>query len=239
MGSALAKPDVRLVVVGPEGRINMGFILRLAKNFGINDLCVVSPQFDLSDPEVREFAARGAELLSSVAVKSSVEECLSGVRLSICTTSIADLESDVLRQSLPPYLLSYVLPKSGKVALVFGRESVGLKREELDKCDLVSTLDTGTDYNVLNLSHAVAIYMYEVLRASMRESYEVSECEENVLKALRKELEELSKLLDDDKGVRAFRNILFRANPRNPECGALYRVLKKIVFQLRSRDTHT
>ncbi|MGC8974635.1 MAG: RNA methyltransferase [Thermoprotei archaeon] len=239
MGSVLSKPSIRLVIVGPEGRINMGFILRLAKNFGIDDLCVVSPQFDLSDPEVKEFAARGAELLSSIVVKSSVEECLSGVRLSICTTSVADLESDVLRQSVPPYLLSYVLPRTGKVALVFGRESVGLKREELDKCDLVSTLDTGTDYNVLNLSHAIAIYLYEVLRASLRKSYEASECDENVLRALRKELEELSLLLDDEKGIRAFRNILFRANPRNPECGALYRALKKIVFQLKSRNSHT
>ncbi|MEM0474762.1 MAG: TrmH family RNA methyltransferase [Zestosphaera sp.] len=239
MGSVLNRPDIRLVVVGPEGRINMGFILRLAKNFGINDICVVNPQFDLSDSEVKEFAARGAELLSNVVIKSSIEECLSDVKLSICTTSIADLESDVLRQSVPPYLLSYVLPKTGKIALVFGRESVGLKREELDKCDLVSTLDTGTDYNVLNLSHAIAIYMYEVLRASMRESYEANECDENVVRALRRELEELNSLLNDEKGIRALRNVLFRANPRNPECGALYRVLKKIVFQLKSRDSHT
>lgn len=239
MGSVLGRPNIRLVVVGPEGRINMGFILRLARNFGINDVCVVSPQFDLSDSEVKEFAARGAELLSSVVVKSSIEECLSDVRLSVCTTSIADLESDVLRQSVPPYLLGYVLPKTGKVALVFGRESVGLRREELDKCDLVSTLDTGTDYNVLNLSHAIAIYMYEVLRASVKESYEANECDENVLKALKRELEELSLILDDEKGIRAFKNILFRANPRNPECGALYRVLKKIVFQLKSRNLHT
>ncbi|MFN3268581.1 MAG: TrmH family RNA methyltransferase [Zestosphaera sp.] len=235
----MGRPSIRLVVVGPEGRINLGFILRLARNFGIDDICVVNPQFDLSDPEIKEFAARGAELLGNVVVKSSIEECLSNVKLSICTTSIADLESDVLRQSLPPYLLSYVLPKTGKVALVFGRESVGLKREELSKCDLVSTLDTGTDYNVLNLSHAVAIYMYEVLRASVGESYEASECDEDVLRALRRELEELDSLLDDEKGIRALRNILFRANPRNPECGALYRILKKIVFQLKSRNSHT
>lgn len=239
MGIVLSRFGIRLVLVGPEGRINMGFILRLARNFGIDDLCVVNPQFDLNDPEVEEFAARGAELLSKVVIKSSVDECLSDVRLSICTTSIADLESDVLRQSIPPHFLSYVLPKTGKVALVFGRESVGLKREELDKCDLVSTLDTGTDYNVLNLSHAVAIYLYEFFRASISESYEVSECDENLLRALRRELEELSLLLDDEKGVRALRNILFRANPRNPECGALYRILKKIIFQLKSEDSHT
>ncbi|MEM1765267.1 MAG: hypothetical protein QXY89_02615 [Zestosphaera sp.] len=30
-------------------------------------------------------------------------------------------------------------------------------------------------------------------------------------------LEELNSLLNDGKGIRALRNVLFRANPRNPE----------------------
>lgn len=227
----MSQRSVRLVIVGPEGRINMGFILRLAKNFGVSDLCVVDPQFNLDDPEVREFAARGAELLDSVAVKPSVEECLTGVKLSICTTSIGDLESDVLRQSLPPHLLRYALPKSGTVALVFGRESVGLRREELEKCDLISSLNTGTDYNVLNLSHAVAIYLYEFFREPIAELYERSECGEDVLKALRREMEVLASVSGEEKGVRALKNVVFRANPRNPECGALYKLLKKILFQ--------
>ncbi|MEM2021334.1 MAG: TrmH family RNA methyltransferase, partial [Zestosphaera sp.] len=229
----MGQQGLRLVLVGPEGRVNMGFILRLARNFGIEDLCVADPQFGLDDVEVREFAARGAELLGKVVVKTSLDECLSGVRLSICTTSIGFLESDVLRQSLPPHLLKYVLPKSGTVALVFGRESVGLRREELEKCDLISSLETGTDYNVLNLSHAVGIYLYELHREEVLEVYERNECTEDVLKALRRELEELKTLSDDEKGVRALKNLVFRANPRNPECGALYRLLKKIIFKLK------
>lgn len=228
----LSQRNVKLVIVGPEGRINLGFILRLAKNFGVDDLCVVDPQFDLNDPEVKEFAAKGAELLDSVMVKSSIEECLTGVRLSICTTSIGDLESDVLRQSLPPHFLRYVLPKSGTVALVFGRESVGLRREELEKCDLISSLDTRTDYNVLNLSHAVAIYLYEFFREPLAELHEKSECGEDVLRTLRRELEVLAAVSGEEKGVRALKNVIFRANPRNPECGALYKLLKKILFYL-------
>ncbi|MEM4485722.1 MAG: TrmH family RNA methyltransferase [Zestosphaera sp.] len=235
----MSQRSVRLVVVGPEGRINMGFILRLARNFGVSDLCVADPQFSVDDPEVREFAARGAELLGSIMVKSSVEECLSGVRLSICTTSIGSLESDVLRQSLPPHLLKYVLPKSGTVALVFGRESVGLRREELEKCDLVSSLDTGTDYNILNLSHAVAIYLYEVFREPLAELHGGGECGDDVLKALRREMEELAVMVGEERGVRALKNLVFRANPRNPECGALYKLLKKVLFQLRRTSSQT
>jgi len=81
--------ELRLVLVEPEGRINFGYILRLCRNFGIGDICVVKPKFDLRDPEVLNFAAGGANLVESVKVLESLEECLRGVDYSICTTAVA------------------------------------------------------------------------------------------------------------------------------------------------------
>jgi len=43
------------------------------------------------------------------------------------------------------------------VALVFGNETRGLKREDLDRCDLVIRVPTDPDFPVLNLAQAVAI----------------------------------------------------------------------------------
>ncbi|MEM3131393.1 MAG: TrmH family RNA methyltransferase, partial [Sulfolobales archaeon] len=53
---------IRLVLVEPEGRMNFGQILRLSRNFGIDDICVVNPKFDIGDKEVIDFAAGGAVL---------------------------------------------------------------------------------------------------------------------------------------------------------------------------------
>ena len=57
---------LRVVLVEPEGRINFGFVLRLARNFSVQDICVVKPKFDLKDPEVLEFAAGGVEAVEFV-----------------------------------------------------------------------------------------------------------------------------------------------------------------------------
>lgn len=222
---------LRLVIVEPEGRINMGFILRLAKNFEVDEICVVNPQFQINDPEVIEFSAKGADLIGKVIVRNSLSECLEGVKLSVCTTAIADPESDVLRHGIQPEVLRYVIPHDGVLALVFGRESVGLRRDELRECDIVSTLETGSEYNVLNLSHAVAIYLYEVRKTLINQRVKPGyECSEDVLKAIRRELSSLSIALNDEKGVRALRNLIFRSAPRAAECSALYRLLKSLRY---------
>jgi TrmH family RNA methyltransferase len=43
------------------------------------------------------------------------------------------------------------------VALVFGNETRGLRREDLDRCDLVINSPTEEDFPVLNLAQSIAI----------------------------------------------------------------------------------
>ena len=54
-----------------------------------------------------------------------------------------------------------ILGRRGKggTALVFGNETRGLCREDLDRCDLVVRLPTNADFPVLNLTQAVAILL--------------------------------------------------------------------------------
>ena len=55
----------------------------------------------------------------------------------------------------------------GRVALVFGEEGVGLSTPELDLCDLLATIPTWEGYPICNLSHAVAVMLYEFSRSSV------------------------------------------------------------------------
>jgi TrmH family RNA methyltransferase len=219
----------RLVLVSPEGRINMGFTLRLAKNFDIKEICLVNPQFSLDDPEIKEFAAKGADFLSKVRVEENLSNCLEGSRLTICTTSKFSSD-DVLRQGIHPHMLKFIIPPSGDVSLVFGRESVGLTRDELKQCDVISTLDTGSKYNVLNLSHAISIYLYEL--SLMKEKVEGEFCDLFTTNGVRKLFNALYNLSKNKRGVIALKHMFFRSNPRRPECGAIYRLLKEFVKAL-------
>ncbi len=224
----------RLVIIGPEGRINMGFILRLAKNFNIKEICLVNPKFSLEDPEIKEFAAKGVDFLSKVRTEENFSDCLRGSRLTICTTSKSSRD-DVLRQGIHPHLLRFILPPSGDISLVFGRESVGLTRDELKECDIISTLETGSEYNVLNLSHAVSIYLYEL--NMINETIGGDSCNPYTTNGIRNLFNTLYTLSKNKRGVIALKHVFFRSNPRKPECGAIYKLLKEFIKALEKHES--
>ncbi|RLG78691.1 MAG: hypothetical protein DRO10_02325, partial [Thermoprotei archaeon] len=58
------------------------------------------------------------------------------------------------------------------------------------------------------------------------------ECSDRSLKSLRRVLRELEALTGDVRGVQALKNVIFRSGPRKPECGALYKFLKKLKYRL-------
>ncbi len=218
---------VRLVLVEPEGKVNFGQILRLCRNFGVDDICAVNPRFDVRDEEVIRFAAGGASLVDRVRVTSSLAECLEGTDFSVCTTSIAGAPDDPLRQAVAPRAIPLLLPRGSRVALVFGRESVGLTRSELTLCSLVSTLVTPSDYNVLNLSHAVALYLYELLGRGFEEVVVGERCPGDYVGILSKYLEKLGTAYEfNEYEIAALRRIVSKALLTKAECRVLYRFLK-------------
>ena len=48
------------------------------------------------------------------------------------------------------------------MALVFGREDIGLTQEQLTRCDILVNIPSNEEYPILNLSHAATIVMYEI-----------------------------------------------------------------------------
>ena len=55
-----------------------------------------------------------------------------------------------------------VAESSGKVVVSFGRESRGLKNDELQKCHYHVNIPTGEAYGSLNLAMAVQVLTYEI-----------------------------------------------------------------------------
>ena len=222
---------IRITLVEPEGKINFAFILRLAKNFGIEDICVVKPRFSIKDPEVLRFATRGIDLIEKgkVVVRETLNDCLENSKVVVCTTSKERGSRDVLRVAVSPVFLSLILPRTGTITLIFGRESTGLTREELKVCDIVSVIETGTSYNVLNLSHAVAIYLYELTARRCETGVFGNECSNETYKAMLREAWKISSALGKDEAYLVLKRILARASLRGKECGVLYKLFKSIA----------
>ncbi len=154
---------IRLVLVGVEGAINLGMIARLADNFDVDEFYLVNPKADIE--EAREYAVKAAYRLDNAIIVDRLDKALEGVSLSICTSAKSST-NDPLRVSVDPRTAaSKASITKGTVALVMGRESVGLTRRELEKCMILSTIPASRRYPALNLANATAIYLYELFLA--------------------------------------------------------------------------
>ncbi len=161
---------LRLVVVGPEGPVNLGFIARLAENFEVDELAIVSPQASVA--ESLRWAAKAWHRLLSASFFPDLRDALRGVDLSICTSDESSAR-DLLRTAVTPEEAAAEATRRGLVALVLGRESVGLTREELSLCDMLCTIPASERYRALNVSNAAAVLLYEIYKA--RKSPRISE----------------------------------------------------------------
>ncbi len=148
-------PLAAVILVEPWLAGNIGAAMRVAANFGVRRFELIRPAVAADDPEVLRWAC-GAE---------SRIECRSWKSLGDASSSYRTLAASASgrgRANLPvvePRAATTILAERGLegVALVFGNETRGLSREDLDRCDLVIRVPTDLEFPVLNLAQSVAI----------------------------------------------------------------------------------
>lgn len=157
--------EVRVVLVEPEYEINIGYIARVMKNFGLTELYIVNPKTALSS-EALIFAAHAKDIVKNAVTVNSIQEAVKGVEVIIGTTAKpAESPRNILRISMKPEdVAGKIKALTGKAALLFGRESSGLSNEELSLCDLILSIPADKNYPTLNVSHAAAIVFYELYK---------------------------------------------------------------------------
>ncbi|MEO1590263.1 MAG: RNA methyltransferase [Cyanobacteria bacterium J06632_22] len=154
---------VRVILVEPEGPLNIGSAARVMKNFGLQQLVLVNPQCDAFGEQAQQMAVHAKELLFAAQRVDSLAAALVGCELAIATTARERDLSNPL--SLPetefPHLLD---PRFTQTALVFGPESRGLNNDELCQAQRFVKVPTDAGYPSLNLAQAVAVCCYELAR---------------------------------------------------------------------------
>ncbi len=155
-------PRFRVVLVSPQNDGNIGAVARAMGNFNFDDLCLVSP-CPLTDEAYRR-AKHAGDILNHARIVRTFEEALQDCSIVVGTTGIVTAgQKHFLRIPLTPtQLAERVADHEGRIALVFGREDLGLTQEELKRCDILVHIPSSQQYAVLNLSHAVAIILYEL-----------------------------------------------------------------------------
>ena len=216
----MESPAVSVVLVEPQGALNIGSVCRVMMNFGFNDLRLVKPRADHLSKQARDMAVNAKEMLRKAGMFGSLAEALADCSLCLGTTRrFGKYRQDFLEPHEIAPLLGRHDP-SVKTALVFGREDDGLTTAELDLCQFFVTIATDPALPSLNLAQAVTICLYELSRvrhAQQAQSRVIERADgrtlESMYQHMRRSLVEAEYLdpQNPDHILRAFRRIFGRA----------------------------
>ncbi|RLF93089.1 rRNA methyltransferase, partial [Thermococci archaeon] len=153
----MSSTNIHVILVEPEVEENIGFIARLMKNFSLEKLILLKPKVDIGS-KAMVTAMHATDVLSGLEMLGlDLADLRHDYSLIVGTTAKEGGTEDLLRRTIFPWEISKSISEvEDEVALVFGRESTGLTREELEVCDLLIRIPTSENYPSLNLSHAAA-----------------------------------------------------------------------------------
>lgn len=159
---------ISIILIESEYERNIGYITRVMQNFGFYDLVLIDPKCNHLGNEAIQVAKHSLDILKKARVEG--HEFLKTFDHLVATTAKMGGRNNVSRSPLTPTEMSEklaVLPKSQKIGILIGRDGPGLKNEEVDLCDMTVTIPTSKDYSALNISHALAILLYELSKNTL------------------------------------------------------------------------
>ncbi len=159
-------PPICVVLVEPQGPLNIGSVARAMMNFGFADLRLVNPQTDHQVEDARRMAVKATVILDQARIYPDLPAALADCSLTLGTTRrFGKYREDFLHPDLAAQEI-LTLPPATTVALLFGREDEGLHTAELDLCQRLITIPTGDLLPSMNLAQAVSLCLYEIAKTA-------------------------------------------------------------------------
>lgn len=146
---------VDVVLVRPARPANVAAACRAMKNMGLGSLVLVGAE-PVAEP-ARALAYGAWDVLDAARHASTLAEAVAEATLVAATSG--------RREGDPwtPRAFAAEAPAGeGRVAVVFGPEATGLRRDELDLCPFRVHVPTAADHSSLNLAQAVMVVAYEI-----------------------------------------------------------------------------
>jgi TrmH family RNA methyltransferase len=242
-----SSPRISVAVVDAETAGNVGTIARAMKNFGLRELLLVDPPPLSPDGEAYGFAGQAREDVLPNAVELSFDDLAEGYHTVGCTAITNEDPTSHVRYPVltADELVGHVGGVEADVALVFGRERVGLTNDELARLDVICSIPASADYSSLNLGQAATIVLYELRDVTLAETQHPETLHE---RAGENEIDRLYNQFDDllaaighpdpkrAKANRLLRRLLGRAHPTPREVSTLQGILRRATELSGSAD---
>jgi TrmH family RNA methyltransferase len=234
---------IRVIAVSPKYQANLGYIARVMKNFGLSDLAVVSPRCNPTGKQAIKYSKHAVGILMGARTYKSLAAARRGFMVG--TTGL-------WRKSEAAFYGIYELSslrgskgwaRSRRLSIVLGREDTGLTKGELAACDAIVFIGANGEYPVLNISHALAVLLYELTMPAFSKDYAFMRS----FPASEKHVERLLGLFDslvkkrpnirDRRAVSgAFRRVIRRSMPTEKEVNAISAALSPRHKEQRDRE---
>ena len=150
-----------VVLVGTRNPLNLGAVARAMSNFGAMELRAVRP-YEKAWREARSAVGAG-QVMARAKEFAEVKEAVADCSLVVGTTSVGNRElKHPLRDLVEAAPLLKKRMKTGRVAVLFGSEKVGLSNEDLSYCHWLVRIPTRVEHRSMNLGQAAAVVIYEL-----------------------------------------------------------------------------
>lgn len=166
--------QTRIVLVRPRDPNNIGAAARAMKNFGLHDLCIVSPYPPVWQEIVS--AVNAEDVLQNARVCNTVAEAVTDCTFVAGTLDPTRVEAR--QQVYTPMDLSKELSsRNERLAIVFGSEKHGLTNDDLSHCNRLMSIPTRSACPSMNLGQSVAVCCYELTREQAQQAIQAREPE--------------------------------------------------------------
>ncbi|ELY2932388.1 TPA: tRNA (cytosine(32)/uridine(32)-2'-O)-methyltransferase TrmJ [Cronobacter sakazakii] len=156
--------NIRIVLVETSHTGNMGSVARAMKTMGLTNLWLVNPLVK-PDSQAIALAAGASDVIGNASIVDTLDEALAGCSLVVGTSARSRTLPWPMLDPRECGLKSVSEATHAPVAIVFGRERVGLTNDELQKCHYHVAIAANPEYSSLNLAMAVQVIAYEVRMA--------------------------------------------------------------------------
>ncbi|MDU8923990.1 tRNA (cytosine(32)/uridine(32)-2'-O)-methyltransferase TrmJ [Pasteurellaceae bacterium LIM206] len=156
--------QIRIVLVETSHSGNIGSAARAMKTMGLSELYLVSPKQGI-DEQAIALAAGAEDVVKNAVIVGNFDEAVADCSLVIGTSArLRHLQGTLIEpRECGEKVVRHA--RNGHIAIVFGRERIGLTNDELLKCRYHLTIPANPDYSSLNLAMAVQLVSYELRMA--------------------------------------------------------------------------
>lgn len=155
-------PAPIVVLVEPQLGENIGAAARAMANFGLPRLRLVKPLQGWPNERARVMAAGADRILDSAVLYNSLNDAIGDCNFVLATTARNhDQAKPVVSPETAASEMVTRVAAGENVAVIFGRERIGLENHEVALADRIVTLPVNPAFASLNLAQAVVVVAYE------------------------------------------------------------------------------